>query len=820
MTTFLKHFHILSIGLILSLCSCDTKQESIPDRINIDFNWQFHLGNLENIEDIDLNKENSINLDLPHDWSIEGIPDIGNPSGKDGGYYPGGIGWYQKEIQWDNTWKNKQVTITFDGVYMNSDVWLNGHHLGNKPNGYIGFTYNISPYLTSGKNVITVKVDNSKQPSSRWYTGCGIYRHVWLDVKNKVHIPILGTHISFSNIDSTYAKMRTETEIKNTTDKSKKIIIETKIFKNDQSLVSEVLNEILLKGNSSLTAKQSLDINNPQLWSPKNPYLYEIETTIKEGNTILDVSKTTAGIRSLKFDGQTGFWLNGENLKIKGVCMHHDAGSLGSAVPEDVWIRRIQLLKDMGCNAIRTSHNPFRPEFYEMCDRMGMLVMNEAFDGWDTPKAKYDYGVYFNEWWKTDLTDFIKRDRNHPSVIMWSIGNEVRGRTDSIETLLYTTIKQLDNTRPVAIGAGHDSKIVDIAGFNGYGEFPNFLEKVHEKHPDWPIIGTEVPHSWQTRGVYRTKTWWRGRDFPAPWAPNSLGKEPKEGNYYPIPDLTEKEVFKNVDSSYLSSYDNATVRISARDQWKRTLKFDWLMGEFRWTGFDYLGENIWPNRGWHCGVLDLAGFKKDHYYFYQSVWSEKPMVHILPHWTHPGKEGVKIPVVVYSNGKEVELFLNGKSLGVKKDTLNDLRLLWYVPYEEGTLKAVAKTIDGELISASHKTAKAPYSLQLSSDKNEVIANNKSIAHIIVKVVDKFGNFVPDANIPFTYEIKGSGKLLGIENGDMLDLSPNKAETKKTFNGLSLIYIQSTNDTGKIEIIIRAKGLVAGKIEVQTLPCNV
>jgi len=813
----MKYLNILLALLILSTLSCTTpKKTSVVERINIDFNWQFHQGNLEDGENIKLNHQNSTKLDLPHDWSIEGVPNKENPSGKNGGYYPGGIGWYQKEIQWNNTWENKQVTITFDGIYMNSDVWLNGNHLGNRPNGYIGFTYDISPYLISGKNLITVKVDNSLQPNSRWYTGSGIYRHVWLDVKNKINIPVSGTYIHFSNIDSTYAELHAETEIKNTTDKDKKIILETKIIKQDQSLVGEVSNEICLKANSTYTAKQNIDIINPQLWSPQNPYLYEIITIVKEGNTPLDVSRTTTGIRSIKMETQTGFWLNGKRVKIKGVCIHHDAGSIGAAVPEDVWIRRIQLLKDMGCNAIRTSHNPFRPEFYTICDSIGMLVMNEALDGWIVSKTKFDYGQYFKDWWSIDLTDFIKRDRNHPSVIIWSIGNEVRGRTDSIETLLYNTIKQLDITRPVTIGAGHNAKIVDIAGFNGNGEFPNSLEKVHKEHPNWPIIGTELPHSWQTRGIYRTKTWWRGRDFPAPWDPNSLGIEPKEGTYFPIPDLTREELFKNVDKNYLSSYDNATVRISARDQWKRTLKFDWLMGEFRWTGFDYLGENIWPNRGWHCGVLDLAGFKKDHYNFYQSVWSKKPMVHILPHWTHPGKEGLKIPVIVYSNGEEVELFLNGKSLGVKKDRSNDFRLLWYVPYEAGTIKAVAKTIEGKFISTFHTTATAPYTLQLSSDKNEILANNRSVAHIKVKAVDELGNFVPDASILFSYEIKGPAKLLGIENGDMLDLSSSKAEMKKTFNGLSLIYIQSTNETGKVEIIIKSKGLVDGKIELRTI----
>ncbi|MFV0484241.1 MAG: glycoside hydrolase family 2 TIM barrel-domain containing protein [Bacteroidales bacterium] len=810
----MKYITILLSGFLL-FSACNRNNTPIDERINIDFDWQFTLNNPDMDSSIVLNTKNSVAVDLPHDWSVEGVPEKENPSGKDGGYYPGGIGWYQKTIDWDNSWKDKLVEITFDGIYMNSDVWINGQHLGNRPNGYIGITYELSQYLVKGTNTITVKVDNSKQPNARWYTGSGIYRHVWLQVKNKVHIPASGVYVSFSSVDSTCAKMNSVIDVKNSTGIDKKILLETKLYGPNRLLVGEVHDELLVKANSTCASSQIIEVKNPLLWSPENPVLYKLVASVKEANTIISKSETNTGIRALKFDAQTGFCLNGRNIKIKGVCMHHDAGSIGAAVPDDVWARRIRLLKEMGCNAIRTSHNPFSPEFYDMCDSMGMMVMNEAFDGWATPKAKFDYGVFFNEWWKADLTDFVLRDRNHPSIIMWSIGNEVRGRTDSVESLLYNTIKALDNTRPVTIGAGHDAKIVDVAGFNGIGEFPGYLEKVHEKHPDWQIIGTEMPHSWQTRGIYRTKTWWRGRDFPAPWAPKQLNQEPTEGSYFPIPDLTAEEVFTNIDSNYLSSYDNATVRISAREQWKRTVKFDWLMGEFRWTGFDYMGENIWPNRGWHCGALDLAGFKKDLYYFYQSVWTKKPMVHILPHWTHHGKEGVEIPVIVYSNCSEVELFLNGKSLGAKKDTLNNLQFLWYVPYEKGEIKAVAKTGKGEVITSMHKTASQPYALQLNSDKSQMCANARSLAHITVKVVDESGNFVPDANIPFTYEITGSAKLLGIENGDMLDLSSGKANTKTTFNGLSLMYIQSTDEQGIIEVNVKSDGLKDGNIKLKT-----
>ena len=809
----LKQITVLIIMLTLFAISCSTKTTSNSRRISLDFGWKFYLNDIKNAQVSSYDDNEWEAIDLPHDWSIAGTIKEDNPSGRFGGFFPGGVGWYRKNIQWDDTWENKQITITFDGVYMNSDVWINGQHLGKRPNGYIGFTYNLTPHLTKGNNVVAVRVDNSKQPSGRWYTGCGVYRHVWLNIKSKMHTQ--STYVTFSDIDSSSANMHVETEINNAFNSDKKIVVETKLINADNIQIGTASVEKNIKAKQSITTKQSLKVENPQLWSPDNPYLYTVETTITEGNKILDTFKTTTGIRSLKFDASTGFYLNSKNVKIKGVCLHHDAGAVGSAVPEDVLHRRLQLLKNMGCNAIRTSHNPFAPGFYNMCDSLGFLVLNEVFDGWEEPKAKFDYGIFFNDWWKTDLTDFIKRDRNHPSVFMWSMGNEVRGRKDSIEHLLINLTHSLDPTRPVTIGAGHNAEICDIAGFNGVGEYPGTLEEFHAKHPDSPVIGTEVPHSWQTRGVYRTKTWWRDRDFTAPWNP-VLGQEPREGKYFPIPDLTEEEVFPGINLNYLSSYDNATARISAIDQWKRTSKFDFLMGEFRWTGFDYLGENIWPNRGWQCGVIDLAGFPKDHYYFYQSVWSENPMVHILPHWSHSGKEGVDIPVVVYSNCNEVELFLNGKSLGIKKDTANDLRLLWYIPYQPGTLKAIARNNGVEICRTQHVTAGKPFAVKLSSDCEKMIANKRSTAHITVEIVDEEGNFVPNANTLFTYDIKGPAKLLGIENGDMLDLSSNKAEVKKTFNGLSLMYIQSMLKSGEIEVLVKSEGLKSGSITIKTL----
>jgi len=815
----MKQFFLLTFLLILIsvLIGCQSEKKiPVPrHKINIDFEWYFHLGDLENGYKIHFNDKNWRKLDLPHDWSIEGEYDKNNPSGWHGAFLPGGIGWYRKYIVWKDDWNDKKVFIEFDGIYMNSEVWINEHYLGKRPYGYISFRYDLTPYLKKGKNLIAVKVDNSKQPSGRWYTGCGIYRHVWLNVVPKLHFDRWKTFIYSKNISKNIYELNVESVIFNQTPQVQKFQLLIKVFDPSGEMVASVESpENSILPESSDTIKHTLKIYNPKLWSPDSPNLYVVKSFIIRDDNIIDLIMTKTGIRKIEFDSKTGFWLNGKNIKFKGVCMHHDGGGVGAAVPDDVLSRRLQLLKKMGCNAIRTSHNPFAPEFYDMCDSLGFLVMDEAFDGWQKPKAQYDYGLYFEKWWRKDLTDFILRDRNHPSVVIWSIGNEVRGRTSEQEKKMVELVHKLDPTRPVTIGDGRSAEICDIAGFNGRGEMKGVLEKIHEKHPDWPIIGTELPHTWQTRGIYRTRTWIRGRDFPAPWAPERINVRVDTNKIYYPPDLTENEIFTGINYNYLSSYDNATVRISSRKQWQRTKSLDFLMGEFRWTGFDYLGENIWPNRGWHCGVLDLCGFPKDTYYFYQSEWTSTPMVHLLPHWTHPGKEGIEIPVMVYTNCEMVELFLNGRSLGTQAKG-NKPNLLWYVSYSPGTLEAEGK-IDGKTVCRTKsQTAGEPYRIELIADRENIKANNRDIIHVTVKVVDEKGILVPYADNLIQFEISGPGKLIALENGDMLDLTSTKINKRKVFNGLCLAMIQSTQRKGKIWVTARSRGLKSATIVINS-----
>lgn len=784
-----------------------------PRRVkNIDFDWSFHLGDKEGAEAISFNDESWRRLDLPHDWSVEGEFDLDNPTGWRGGYLPAGIGWYRKHFNWDSQWEGKKVSIRFDGVYMNSEVWINGHYLGKRPYGYITFDYDLTPYLKKGENTLAVRVDNEKVPSGRWYTGSGIYRHVWLTVTEPVHVAKDGTFITTPSVKSSEAKANIEIDIENETDQPIPVTLKADIFGPDQQLVSSVSSSKTLSPGSSIIT-QKTEIQSPKLWSTQTPNLYKAVHSIKDENgQLLDQYSTPFGIRDIEINAEDGFVLNGQKIKLKGVCNHHDAGPVGAAVPEDVLLRRLKLLKKMGCNAVRTAHNPQSPEFYDFCDQLGLLVVDEAFDGWGTKKAKYDYGLYFDKWWKRDLTSFVKRDRNHPSVVIWSIGNEVRGATEEMQKKLVDQVKRFDKTRPVTQGRGYWGKHIDIAGFNGHGEEKGVLERYHSKNPDKPVMGTEITHTLQTRGVYQTKTSYRRRDFPAPW---EIGKSWSsiEDKVFKIPDLTEEEVFKNVPKEYQSSYDNAIVRIGVRDQFKRTQQYDWLIGTFRWTGFDYLGEaTIRPARTANFGIIDLAGFPKDHYYLYQSLWAQEPMVHLLPHWTHPGKEGIEIPVVAYTNCDTVELFYNGESLGEKPMT-NEYQIVWNVAYRPGNLKAIARKDGNSVAEQTVKTAEKPHAVKLYPDKTKVAANRRDVIHLEVQIQDSNGTMVPDAANLVEFDVNGPGEVIGVENGDILDFSSMKAEQRKAFKGKCLVMIQTTDQSGTISIEASSEGLVTDNIKI-------
>lgn len=796
---------------------------SIPPRkTKFNSGWLFQLGENEKGVDIEYDDANWAEVKIPHDWSIEGEIKQDNPSGKQGGFYPGGIGYYRKTFSYQNAWQDKQVLVTFDGVMSNSEVWVNGQSLGKRPNGYVGFTYDLTPHLQPGENLLVVRADNSAQPNSRWYTGCGIYRNVWLIVKNKIAVAENGTFVFANDVNSDLAELEVETIVENTTLNDEKIQIKLEIYNPSGEKFAEEVVEQKLGKQDSKTVRRKIEVKNPTLWSIDSPNLYVLVTKIISGSQVLDTYKTAFGIRDIRFEIKTGFWLNGENIKIKGVNNHHDGGPVGAAVPDDVLHRRLQILKEMGCNAIRTAHNPFSPEFYSMCDSMGFLVMDEVFDEWiaswpwvkyqNQGKVKHGYHKHFEAWAQKDLEDIIQRDRNHPSIFMWSVGNEIPDQCYAEGpvrlTPLLETVHALDPTRPVTAGCcfmhlaneSGFSSLLDVAGYNGGGGSV-FYEKDKEIYPERKFIATEIPHSFQTRGVYQTQT---------------VMRSPQQG--ISVPALTAEEVFPEYSSKfYNSSYDNSSVRISARDSWRRTDSLPYVAGEFRWTGYDYLGEAIkgWPSRFFNFGIIDLCGFPKDHYYFYQSQWTEELMVHILPHWTWPGKEGKTIPVWTYSNAEEVELFLNDKSLGVKSNK-GQMNLSWEVPYSPGTLKAVAKT-KGKVVSEKIvKTAGPPASIELIVDKKTIKADGESCVHVEVNVLDAAGNFVPNASNLIHFDITGPAQNIGVENGDPLDLASTKIKERKAFNGKALMILQSGQEVGLVEVKASSQGLNATVISFEVV----
>jgi len=805
---------IITIPLLLLLLLLLSFQQADPDqprvRIPLDFDWSFQLGDIEGAEKEDFDDASWRILDVPHDWSIEGSYDESNPSGIAGAFLPAGIGWYRKTIVIHNLGEDDQYFVEFDGVYMNSDVWINGEHLGTRPNGYVGFSYNLTPFLKKGKNVLAVRVDHSMVPSGRWYTGSGIYRHVWLTRTKNVLIPQWGTTVETRLPELNRAEVILGIDLTNLSGVQQKVLVESVLIDQAGNKVARDRSKLSVGEEAQLT--QSFKVKNPLLWSPDHPHMYVIETRILVDGDLADRYETPLGIRSIELSGSEGFFLNGESIKFKGLSNHHDAGPVGSAVPDDVLYRRLKLLKAMGCNALRTTHNPFSPEFYTMCDTMGFLVMDEAFDGWWEPKADFDYGIYFEDWWQRDLEDFIRRDRNHPSVVIWSIGNEVRGFTAEQQKEIVDFVRQIDCSRPVTQGRGYSAPHIDIAGFNGHGEFRGSIEEYHQQHPEKAVIGTEITHTLQTRGVYRTKTWYRTRDNPAPWERPGQFKK-MEARVCKIADLTAEEVFKGVNPKYQSSYDNSIVRIGVRDSWKQVEEHEYYLGNFRWTGFDYLGESFgWPARTANFGIIDLAGFPKDHYYLYQSLWSEEPMVHLLPHWTHPGKEGVRIPVVVYTNCQSAELFLNGRSLGAKQMGEEE-QLVWLVPYEAGEIKVVARSEGTEICQKSYTTAGRATGIDLIADRDVIRSNRTDVVHIEARVTDDSGEMLPDADQLITFEIDGPAKLLGVENGDILDLEPHKIYSRRAFKGKCLLIIQSTGEPGVIKIGAKTDQFESGYLNI-------
>ncbi len=729
---------------------------------------------------------------------IEGPFESTSPGGSGAGYINGGIGWYRKSFSLPVNVQSKRVFIEFDGIYMNSDVWINGVHLGNRPYGYSSFQYELTPHLKYGneRNVLAVRV-NVQQPCSRWYSGAGIYRNVRLVITQPVHIAHWGTYVTTPKVSKNNATVHIETKIQNQSTSVQQVTLETSIVDKFGRKCASTRTVKNVEVDSIGIFEQILKISKPKLWSIEEPNLYYVKSNVYVHNFLVDTLVTPFGIRTFEFTIDKGFFLNGKHVPIKGVCLHHDLGCLGSAVNKRAIERQLEIMKSMGCNAIRTSHNPPAPELLDLCDRMGFLVMDEAFDEWKRSKTMHGYGRFFDEWSERDLRDMIRRDRNHPSIILWSIGNEIPEQGD---TNAYEMAKRLadfcrveDPTRPItsacnnpeiAVRSGF-AKPLDVLGINYNIQYYPMLKGTAK------LIASETASAVSTRGEYNLV---------------------QEGGTITI----KKEL-----DNQCTSYDivNPSWGNTAESALKAIKSSPWIAGEFVWTGFDYIGEPTpfgWPSVSSYFGIVDRCGFPKDRYYLYQSQWTDKPMVHIFPHWNWEGFEGKAIPVWCYSNCESVELFLNGKSLGEKKfsDT-KDLHLEWKVPYSPGILKAVAKNKGNAVCTNVVQTAGNPTKIILKPDRTQITADGKDLSFVKVEIVDQNGRICPNANNLVKFKINGEGFIAGVDNGDPVSHEHFKASERKAFNGLCLVVVVSTERSGKIYLEASSDGLEEAKVVIET-----
>lgn len=784
---------------IILVCIAATIQLSAQPagRANFDAGWKFHLGDVSGAEQTSFSDNKWRELDLPHDWSIEGSFRPDNPSGHQGGLLPGGIGWYRKKFNLNDT-AGKKFFIVFDGVYKNSTVYINGNELGTRPYGYATFQYDMTPYIREGENVLAVKVDNSKQPDSRWYTGAGIYRHVWLITSSPVYVAQWGTFVTTPVVSEKEAAVNVLTTIANDTPEKSNLSILSAVLDDSGKEVATQKQSVKTNANSKTEVKTNFKVISPKLWDTENPNLYKLVTKVFQGKELKDTYTSTFGIRSIAFRADSGFYLNGKNVKILGVCNHHDLGSLGAALNERALQRQLELLKMMGCNGIRCSHNLMAPELLELCDKMGFLVMDETFDSWYIGKdaAPFGFQNYFKDWHEREITDMVLRGRNHPSIIFWSIGNEIKeqwfpGSTNGGEIAreLAATVKKYDTTRFTTSAFNFirdaDKKgmtaAVDVVGFN-YSI--DAYDEIRQKHPDWFYLASETTSQFDSRGVYH---------------------------------FTLDSIVKTFPDCQASAFDDAGGGTTHEEAWLAVKNRPWMSGLYIWTGFDYFGEpSPYGNQAVssYFGIFDLCGFPKDSYYFYKSQWTSEPMVHLLPHWNW--KEGQQIDVLAYTNCDEVKLYLNGQFLETKRlaDTPK-LSLRWKIPFTAGVLKAEGFK-NGKLVATDVvKTASDVAKIELLPDRSTISANGKDLSFITVKITDESGTLVPDADNLVHFELEGEGKIVGVGNGNPMSLEPAKGRERRAFSGMCQVIVQSTGNAGDIKLKASSLGLADAAILIKT-----
>ena len=788
-------------------------------RLSMDPGWRFTLGDPTGAERPAFDDRAWRQLDLPHDWSIEGTPQQDAPGGGRMGFFPSGVGWYRKAFRMPAGSRGKEAWLEFDGVYMNSDVWLNGHHLGKRPYGYSSFAYGISPYLVPGVNVVAVRVDNSRQPNSRWYTGSGIYRHVWLTLVDPLHVGHWGTYVTTPAADSSAADVAVMTRVENDYTSPRRALLRSVVLDGTGREVTRAETTVTVAAHDSIELAQRMRVVTPRLWSLDAPNLYALRSEIVDGQLTADVVTTPFGVRTIAFDKDEGFLLDGRRVKMLGVNLHADGGAVSAAVPERIWRYRLESLKAMGANAIRTSHNPPTPEFLALCDSLGFLVMAEAFDEWTIGKVEKGYHDYFAEWSDRDLADFVRRDRSHPSIVLWSAGNELynseRGIGEQTTPDGWQVLRRLvdifhreDPTRPVTTGNdqihadGHPATLAfleaeDVVGYNYVDRWHErrelFAEQDRHDHPGWKMVGTE-----------------------------------------------SGSVFQSLDERYSLGSDSAVAQpnyttgmIQAERHWKWVALHDYFAGDFMWTGIDYLGESFWPFKGFGAGAIDITGRPKDAFYLWQSEWTDRPVLHLLPHWSWRGREGQLIPVLAYTNCSSVELFLNGRSLGVKakefpaqgaseswnhyalpivRSTTGDLHLSWDVPYQPGVLRAVGKRRDGAACAEAEVwTAGAPAAIRLSAERDTITTGEGDVALVRFAIVDAAGTTVPTADNLVRFTVTGGG-IVALDNADMRDHDPYRSDSRRAFNGRGLAILRAAQP-GALRLSATADGVPMASLTI-------
>ncbi|MHB9056913.1 MAG: sugar-binding domain-containing protein [Paludibacteraceae bacterium] len=745
--------------------------------ISMDKDWRFKTGSFPESVNPAFNDTDWRLLDVPHDWSIEGKYNKYNKTGRGGGYLPAGDGWYRKTFIVPASEKSRKIFIQFDGVMANSEVYINGQLLGIQPYGYTSFEYEMTDHILFGenqKNVLVVRANNINQPSSRWYTGAGIYRHTRMVIKNPVHIAHWGVFITTPEVSSSRATVKANVQLENKTDKTKTVTIKSTIVdKTGKEVKSAAVSE-KIPANSSLKVNQVFQVVKPVLWSTETPDLYTLVTQVREGKTVLDDETNSFGIRSIRYDAAKGFFLNEKPMKMYGACMHHDGGGVGAAVPLGIWEYRFNKLKEAGINAVRTAHNPMAPEFYDLCDRMGMLVLSENFDTWEYEKNPFDYHLFFNDWWKKDLSAMIMRDRNHPSIVLYSVGNEIRDNLNN-ETGFRKYRQQqdlihvLDPSRPVTMAlfrpntsGVYNNGFADMMDVVGQNYRPKELLAAHAQNPKRIVIGTENVHD------------------------------------------TE---------SYVALRDN-----------------EFMCGQFLWPGFDYLGEALWPQIGFSEGLFDKAGGWRRNGLLRKVLWGKEPAVFVIRRadnagrgeWVHDWTPMDPITyeeayLEIFCNADEVELFVNNVSQGVRKVSRDREPIRMNINFFKGELRAEART-NGRLVATEVlKTAGYPYKIMLIPHKTAISNNGEDVSYVKAVVTDENSERVPDADHLIEFTAEGAGKIIATDSGDVLSHQSTKINERNAYCGECYAIVKATENSGKIRISARAEGLegVAGtEIEVK------